>query len=126
MRGLSPLPVEPWPPTGRMRTSCAGWWDWTARTGRAVLAQHLSKRRRVVVWCGGARTAVEQDTRELIREFERAGWKVVYRKNGYPRVLCPCGKHQRSIHKTPSNPNYGKDALQWLRRQSCYQEGRGR
>lgn len=66
---------------------------------------------------------LHKEIEALIAEFEAAGWRVVYRKNGYPRVLCPCGDHQRSIHKTPSNPNYGKDTLRWLQRQPCYQGG---
>jgi len=69
---------------------------------------------------------LRKDIAELIGEFERAGWRVVYPKSGYVKVLCPCGDHKRWIHKTPSDPNYCKNALQWLYRQPCYRERQGR
>lgn len=46
------------------------------------------------------------------------GWRIEDAVTYY-RVKGPCGDHQRSIHLTPSNPNYSRQALNWLRRQPC-------
>lgn len=54
--------------------------------------------------------------------FDAAGWRI-QRGNGYYRVYCPCRAHQHSLHLTPSDPNYAKNQLGWLRRQPCYREG---
>jgi hypothetical protein len=54
----------------------------------------------------------------VLEHFHQAGWSIL--DGTYYRVLCPCGLHQRWIHLTPSDPNYGKNALAWLQRQSCY------
>lgn len=60
-----------------------------------------------------------KDLRPLLGEFHEAGWKIEDPPKYY-RVKCPCGLHQRSIHLTPSDPNYVRNALRWLRRQTCY------
>lgn len=31
---------------------------------------------------------------------------------GYTKLLCPCGKHKKWLHKTPSNPNHFKEEEQ--------------
>ena len=36
-------------------------------------------------------------------------------KKGYTRLKCPCGKHMTWLHKTPSNPNYWKEAVGHLK-----------
>lgn len=64
-----------------------------------------------------------KDLEALLDEFHAAGWRIQDPPTYY-KVLCPCGEHQRWIHLTPSNPNYGKDASRWLRRQQCG-EGNG-
>jgi len=58
----------------------------------------------------------------LLGEFCEADWRVEDPPTYY-RVKCPCGDHQRSIHLTPSDPNYAKNALRWLYRQPCYPPG---
>ncbi|RCW43117.1 hypothetical protein DFQ14_1074 [Halopolyspora algeriensis] len=59
-----------------------------------------------------------KDLEEVLEVYDQHGWRVEDPPKYY-RVKCPCGDHQRSIHLTPSNPNYGKQALQWLYRQPC-------
>jgi hypothetical protein len=40
-------------------------------------------------------------------------------KKGYIKLLCPCGKHKTWLHKTPSNPNYYRERVNFLRRCEC-------
>ncbi len=64
-------------------------------------------------------TSKSSDIKALLTEYRDAGWTVT-RNQKYYRVRCPCGQHQRGIHLTPSDSNYIKNALSWLRRQTCY------
>ena len=67
----------------------------------------------------------KKELEALLGEFHEAGWKVLDpKKGGYYKVRCPCGDHQRSVHISPSNPNYVKDTLMWLYRQPCYNNNR--
>lgn len=61
-----------------------------------------------------------KDVEALLEEYHRARWRI---KNPpkYYSVLCPCGLHQRQIHRTPSDPNYCKNALAWGQRQPCWE-----
>jgi hypothetical protein len=44
----------------------------------------------------------------LLREVERRGWHVD--KTGtYFKLRCPCRKHMRWVHLTPSGADYVKD-----------------
>jgi len=54
----------------------------------------------------------------LLGEFHEVGWKIES-PGRYYKAKCPCGDHMRSIHISPSDPNYVKNALHWLRRQPC-------
>lgn len=63
----------------------------------------------------------KQTLQAVLGEFHEAGW-TIQDPPKYYRVQCPCGLHQRSIHLTPSDPNYARNALRWLRRQTCYQK----
>ena len=56
----------------------------------------------------------------LLVEFHEAGWQI--ERTGYYKVKCPCGSHKRTIHLSPSNPNYANEARYWLHRQKCYKE----
>ena len=59
----------------------------------------------------------------LLRAAEVREWEVTYNSRGnYWRVRCTkCRKHQRSIHKSPSDPNYPKNVEMWFRRsQGCW------
>lgn len=68
------------------------------------------------------RRAQRPEVQAILVAFHEAGWRVDDTRTYY-RVMCPCGDHQRSIHLTPSDPNYGRNALQWLKRQSCDEGG---
>lgn len=70
---------------------------------------------------GGGRSWKRHPRKELeavLGEFNDAGWAIDDPPTYY-RVKCPCGLHMRWIHLTPSDPNYAKNALKWLRRQEC-------
>lgn len=61
----------------------------------------------------------DKDLEEVLGAFHEAGWRIENPGRRYYRVKCACGNHQRSIHISPSNPNHGREALRWMRRQSC-------
>jgi hypothetical protein len=51
---------------------------------------------------------------------EAHGWRVE-RGTKYYRLMCPCAeRHARSVHLTPSDPNYRRNVLGWLRRCACW------
>lgn len=58
----------------------------------------------------------------VLQAFHEAGWRITDPPTYYT-VRCPCGTHYRWIHLTPSGANYGRDALQWLKRQPCTPKG---
>jgi hypothetical protein len=42
-----------------------------------------------------------------VEEVATHGWTVAREtKRGYLIMRCSCGKHQETLHKTPSNPNH--------------------
>lgn len=55
----------------------------------------------------------------MFRVVDELGWTTSEKpgKRGYLKLKCPCGNHIRWLHKTPSNPNYYRDLIKWLRRQ---------
>ena len=61
----------------------------------------------------------KKDLEAVLGEYYAAGWTVLDGSKYY-KVRCPNGCHKRSIHLSPSNPHYGQEALQWLRRYTCY------
>jgi hypothetical protein len=63
-----------------------------------------------------------KDVEDVLVKFDEAGWRIKDPPTYY-QVLCPCGMHKRWIHLTPSDPKYLRNAIQWLKRQPCYQEG---
>ena len=65
----------------------------------------------------------QKDLEELLEKFDAAGWRIIDPPKYY-KVYCPCAmKHKRTVHLTPSNPNYALDTRKWLERQPCYKEG---
>lgn len=60
-----------------------------------------------------------KDIEKVLREYDQCGWRIEDPPKYY-RVKCPCGKHQRSVHLTPSGPDYAKNLRAWLHRQACY------
>jgi hypothetical protein len=63
-----------------------------------------------------------KDLEDVLVVFHQAGW-LIEDTGTYYRMKCSCGNHQRSIHLTPSNPHYGRQALSWMRRQPCVTSG---
>ncbi len=60
-----------------------------------------------------------KELEDLLKEAEDKGWTVTRRKR-YFSMRCPCGKHQRGVHLTPSDPNYERNARGWLKRTGCW------
>jgi hypothetical protein len=56
----------------------------------------------------------------ILRQAERRGWRVEKGKK-YFKLWCPCGDHRKAVHLTPSDPDYAKNLLGFLRR-SCWEE----
>lgn len=63
-----------------------------------------------------------KDLQTVLEEFHAHGW-IVIDPPRYYTLRCPCGLHQRQIHLTPSDPDYGKRALNWGKRQACWNQG---
>lgn len=49
----------------------------------------------------------KKEGRACIEVFRECGW-TVDKKKKYFRARCSCGKHQTSIHLTPSSADYFK------------------
>lgn len=56
-----------------------------------------------------------KDLERILERFHELGW-TIDDPSTYYRLTCPCGLHLRWFHLTPSNPNYGNQALQWAKR----------
>ena len=53
-------------------------------------------------------------------EASALGWvEAGISGKGYVKMHCPCGAHKMWLAKTPSDPNYYKNKVAWLRRQPC-------
>ncbi len=65
--------------------------------------------------------AVPDHSREdAIRVAAELNWTVVgLSGKGYTKLHCPCGKHKKWLKKTPSDPNFYKNAIAYMRRQAC-------
>ena len=48
----------------------------------------------------------------------RHGWTIDDKPNskGYFKMKCPCGKNLKWLHKTPSNPNYYRETIAFIKR----------
>jgi hypothetical protein len=68
----------------------------------------------------------QQDYRSAVASFRQRGWRVDEERCGYPLAFCPCGRHKKTIHKTPSNPRYWQNLQAWLDRTECSEEEVGR
>jgi hypothetical protein len=65
-----------------------------------------------------------QDFRDAVARIQRRGWRVDVERAGYPMALCPCGRHRKTVSRTPSNPNYWKNLEAWFVRTACEGEER--
>ncbi len=61
----------------------------------------------------------------LLREAEGKGWRV--EKGTYYKMYCPdpCRQHLKTVHLTPSNPQYERQLRNYLRRETCWEQERG-
>ncbi|MEY2468867.1 MAG: hypothetical protein QOF21_1565 [Actinomycetota bacterium] len=51
---------------------------------------------------------------------EARGWRVV--KATYFKMYCPCrGRHMKTVHLTPSDPNYRRNLIGYLGRLDCWE-----
>jgi len=66
----------------------------------------------------------KQGLEQLLADAEGRGWRIV-RGKGYFMMLCPCGKHRKTVKLSPSNPNYERECGQ-LRRATCWDQEEGR
>jgi hypothetical protein len=65
----------------------------------------------------------DKDLERILRLAEAQDWRVEKRPKGYFKMKCNCAElHMKTVHLTPSNPNYGRNLLGWLRRCSCWKE----
>lgn len=62
----------------------------------------------------------DKEIEALIRECEARGWTVI-RARKYYKGYCPCLRHQHSFKMTPSNPNWTRECLRFLRRLDCWE-----
>jgi len=59
----------------------------------------------------------------VLRSAERQKWRVTGGGNKYFKMYCPCpAKHKKSVHCTPSDPNYKRHLLNELGRKTCWKD----
>lgn len=56
----------------------------------------------------------------VIRAAEKRGWWAS--KTNYYQLRCPCGRHGKTIHLTPSNPNYERNLRNVFENFPCWGE----
>lgn len=57
----------------------------------------------------------------VLKRAEEQGWVIV--KTTYFKMRCPCAdRHWKTVHLTPSDPNYLRNLLGQLRRATCWKE----
>lgn len=63
----------------------------------------------------------KKEGEEVLKEFHAHGW-LITRKKGYYKCLCPpeCGQHLKTVHLSPSNPNYYKQLLAYVSKMPCW------
>lgn len=66
------------------------------------------------------------DLEKVLREAEAKNWRVIL-GGKYWKIYCPCdGKHKKSVHLSPSDPNYKKNLLGQLMRATCWSKVEGK
>lgn len=54
----------------------------------------------------------ESERDAAVEQATAHGWTVAREtKRGYLILRCSCGKHQETLHKTPSNPNHFRNKV---------------
>lgn len=59
----------------------------------------------------------------LLRSLEAQGWRVTKGQRCF-KAYCPWGLHLKTVHLTPSFAGYLRKLVGWLRRETCWEEGR--
>ena len=63
----------------------------------------------------------DKDLEKVLKDAEAQGWRI--KDKNYFKMYCPCpGKHLKSVHLTPSDPNYLRNLLKKLLRDTCWKE----
>jgi hypothetical protein len=58
----------------------------------------------------------------ILQDAESESWRVTRGKK-YFKLWCTCsGKHRKTVHLSPSDPNYERNLRKWLERQPCWGE----
>lgn len=58
----------------------------------------------------------------VLQLAERQDW-IVTKSGKYFKMYCPCvDKHLKTVHLTPSDPNYVRNLLNKLHRDTCLRE----
>ena len=62
----------------------------------------------------------DKELRALIDAALAHGWRID-RSTTYYILLCGCGQHRKTVHMTPSDPNYILNTTKWFHR-TCWKE----
>jgi hypothetical protein len=58
----------------------------------------------------------------VLKIAESQGWRVE-RGKAYFKMKCGCeAKHMKMMHATPSDPNYKRNLVAYLKRATCWRE----
>ena len=60
------------------------------------------------------------DGETILRSLESQGWTLTGGGKQHFRAKCPCGQHMKSIHTTPSDPNYYRKLRTRLKNHTCW------
>jgi hypothetical protein len=71
---------------------------------------------------GGRPRHPRRELEDLLADAEEHGWRIERRRKYY-RGFCPCGRHAKTIHVTPSNPRYALDLAKAFERLECWGSG---
>jgi len=52
-----------------------------------------------------------------MKQLELLGW--TFSRGTYFKGRCPCGRHQKMVHLTPSDPNYLRNLRNYIRSLDC-------
>jgi hypothetical protein len=63
----------------------------------------------------------DKDIEAFLRLLESKGWRIEKRKYFWVRCAEGC-RCMKTVHLTPSDPNYLRNLQQWVRRCPCWRE----
>lgn len=64
----------------------------------------------------------KKELEAVLREAESQKW-VVSKAKKYFKMRCPCDeKHSKTVHLSPSDPNYLRNLIGHLLRTTCWKE----